>query len=177
MNANKGTIEHPEFTDCLPTAVRIINISGKTVVIEENHISLIREIPPNKRSQYLKSSNIPLKDFAKFMQSLATEFKGELAKIKESKLRKLVLPVIVPMGIALSSIPDENGSTIIIISNGRWHGAICCSSVADEPLNMIKFKKAKNGDIAGISFLKSGDELPLLNAVSLLTREGFLTVT
>lgn len=177
MNANIGTIERPQFTDCTPTAVRAINISGKTLAIEENHISIIREITQKKRSQYLKSSHVPLKDFGKFMQNLSTEFSGKLSEIKDSKLRKLILPVMVPVGMALSTIPDENSSAIVIISNGKWHGALCCSTVADGPINMTKFKKAKNGDVAGIGFLESGEEVPLLNAVSLLAREGFLAVT
>ena len=177
MTATKDTIEQPQFTDCQPKPVRALNISGKTLAVEESHISLIREITPQKRSQYLKDSYVPLKDFGKFMQSLSTEFSGKLSEIKDSKLRKLILPVMVPVGMALSTIPDEHCSAVVIISNGQWHGALCCSTVADKPLNMIKFKKAKNGDIAGIGYLKSGEEVPLLNAVSLLAREGFLAMT
>ena len=39
-----------------------------------------------------------------------------------------------------------------------------------------KFKKAKNGDFVGIGYGKDAEELNVLNAVSVLRREGFLTM-
>ncbi len=76
----------------------------------------------------------------------------------------------------LADIPDENGSQLVFVTNGQWNGVIVCSDVAREPVTMVKFKSAKNGDFVGFGFSEGGLELPLLNVVSILRREGFLTM-
>lgn len=162
--------------DCPIMELREVFIGGSPLAIEESSIALIRSLSEKKRKNYLKTNHIPLKDLSRFMRNLSSEMKGELSAIKNSKLKKLNLPLMVPGGIGLLSIPDENATNLIVLSHGQWHGVIFCSNIANEVRTMVKFKKAKNGDIAGIGFVENDREIPLLNSVSLVTREGFLAM-
>lgn len=162
--------------ECPPTELRELAIGGAPIAIETNNIALIRHLPEKKRKDYLKTNHIPLKDLSRFMRNLSSEIKGELSAIKSRKLKKLNLPLMVPSGIGLLSVPDENATNLVVLSHGQWHGVIFCSDVADKVTTMVKFKKAKNGDIAGIGLVENNHEIPLLNVVSLLTREGFLAM-
>ena len=177
MTTNKNTIQHHAFKDCPATAIREITVSSKTVAIEEDSIALIRPLLPKKREQYIKNNHIPLKDLCKFMHSLSSELRGELSVIKDSKLKKLILPIMLPTGVELPSMPDENAYHLVIVSHGKWHGVIFCSEVADKVQTMVKSKKARNGDIAGIGYLEDAREVLLLDVSSILTREGFLAIT
>lgn len=174
---NAKTMRLYEITEeCPPAELREMLIGGKPIAIEESCIALIRSLPEKKRKNYLKTNHIPLKNLSRFMQSLSREMTGELSTIKDSKLKKLNLPLMVPSGIGLLKVPDEKATNLIVVSHGQWHGVIFCSEVADKPASIIKFKKAKNGDIAGIGYLKDDREMPLLNTLSIVKREGFLAM-
>jgi hypothetical protein len=162
--------------NCPATELRRISLSGSQVYIQENAIALIREVTKAKQQEYLKNSYVPLKDFGTFFKRLAKQFKGSLANIPEKKLKRLTLPIMVPTGLFLEEIPDENGLHLVFVTNGQWNGVIGCSDVAKETVTMVKFKNSKNGDFIGCGFSDEGLELPLLNVVSILRREGFLTM-
>ena len=53
---------------------------------------------------------------------------------------------------------------------------LLCQEVAKAPKTMVKFKSSKNGDVAGIGYTEDGEELVLLDLMSLLRREGFLVM-
>lgn len=168
--------EDASVKNCPATELRGITVAGSLVYIQENAIALIREVTKDKVQEYLKNSNVPLRDFGSFFKRLAKQFKGSLATIPDKKLKKLTLPIIVPTGHLLADVPDENGSQLVFVTNGQWNGVIVCSDVAREAVTMVKFKNAKNGDFVGIGFSEEGLALPLLNVVSILRREGFLTM-
>ncbi len=167
---------HRPIKTCPATELREIILGSVPVYIRESNIALIRDISPGKRKSYLKNSNVPLKDFSRFMKSLAKEFKGPLSKIPNKKLKKLTLPIMVPVGLNLPETVDEEGEKLIIVSNGHWNGALICSGIHHETRTMVKFMKSTNGDTAGIGYSVKGSELSLLNIVSVLRREGFLTM-
>ncbi|MBU0968707.1 MAG: hypothetical protein KKA54_20285 [Proteobacteria bacterium] len=169
-------VEETSVKNCPATELRGITVADSLVYIQESAIALIREVTKDKLQEYLKNSNVPLKDFGSFFKRLARQFKGSLAMIPDKKLKKLTLPIMVPAGHLLADVPDENGSQLVFVTNGQWNGVVVCSDVAREPVTMVKFKSAKNGDFVGVGFTEGGLELPLLNVVSILRREGFLTM-
>lgn len=156
--------------------VHELRIGEVSVAVPAENIALVRPLSKQKKALYMKNSHIPLKDLTRFMRSLAKELQGELAKIKDSKLKKLILPLMVPRGLDLPHLPDENATDLVILTTGLWHGIIFCSGVEVEAKTMVKFKKARNGDIAGIGSLEGGGEIQLLDAASILSREGFLAM-
>ena len=158
------------------TMVRKIKIFRKPLAVEEQYVALVRSITTKKRKKYIKTSNIPIKDFSSFMQSLSKQFKGNLASIKDGKLKKLTLPLMNPSGIGLPEVPDENANKLVVVSIGQWNGVLFCSDIDDEPLAIKNFDKAKNGDILGQVTLENNEELSLLNLESVLKREGFLSM-
>ncbi|MBI5558604.1 MAG: hypothetical protein HY885_13300 [Deltaproteobacteria bacterium] len=168
--------EDHSIKNCPAAELRAIKLAGRQVYIQENAIALIREVTKDNLKGYLKNSNVPLKDFGGLFKGLAKQFRGSLANIPDKKLKKLSLPIMVPTGHSLPDIPDENGAHMIFLTNGQWNGVIICSDVLAETVTMVKFKKAKNGDFVGVGFSERGAELPLLNVVSVLRREGFLTM-
>lgn len=165
-----------DIKNCPATELRGITLAGSPAFVQENAISLVREVPKDRLQEYLRNSNVPLKDFAGFFKRLSKQFKGSLAAIPDKKLKKLTLPIMVPTGYLLADVPDENGRQLVFVTNGQWNGVIVCAEVAKEPVTMVKFKSAKNGDFLGVGFSEAGLELPLLNVVSILRREGFLTM-
>ena len=156
------------------TAFRPIAIGEVCLAIEEEAIAFISTLRPGKRKAYIKTSHIPLKDFAPLFGSLAKLLHGPLAAIKSSKLKKLELPLMTPQGLGLPAIPDENARFLLIVSSGQWHGVLLCSEVQEELRLLNTFHKAKNGDIAGTGFMDDESSLPLLNPGLLVEREGFL---
>ncbi|MFZ5759534.1 MAG: hypothetical protein ACOY32_07890 [Thermodesulfobacteriota bacterium] len=162
--------------NCPATEVRGMVLSGSVVYMQENAISLIRDVSKDRLREYLKNSSVPLAHFGGFFKRLSRQFKGSLATIADKKLRKLSLPIMIPTGFNLNDMPDENGQVLVFVTNGQWNGVLVCSEVDREPVTMVKFRKAKNGDFVGIGYAENGVELPLLNAVSVLRREGFLTM-
>lgn len=171
-----AALEESALKNCPATDLRGMVLSGSVVYIQENAISLIREVGRDKLKEYLKDSSVPLAHFGGFFKRLSRQFKGSLAAIADKKLKKLSLPIMIPSGLGLSDIPDENGSHLVFVTNGQWNGVLVCSQVEKEPVAMVKFRKAKNGDFVGMGYAEDGSELPLLNAVSVLRREGFLTM-
>ncbi len=161
---------------CPPTQLRKIVLAGTSVYIQENAISLIRQVSPEKLKGYIKNSNVPLKDFGGFFHSLSRQFKGLLSQIPDKKLKKLSLPIVVPSGFNLPDMPDENGSHLVFVVNAHWNGVLVCAEVDAETVTMVKFQKAPNGDVAGIGFSEEDHDYPLLHVVSVLRREGFLTM-
>ncbi len=162
--------------NCPATELREIDFAGTSVFVQESSVALIRELPPVKQKEYLKNSNVPLKDFGGFFRGLAKQFKGSLANISDKKLKKLSLPIMVPSGLSLSDMPDVNATRLVVVTNGHWNGVLLCSSVTEKPVTMVKFKKAKNGDFVGIGYNEDDEEFNVLNCVSVLRREGFLTM-
>ena len=173
---SKRTIEASPVKKCPATELREIVLAGSSVYIQENAISMIRQVSKAKQAEYLKNSNVPLKDFGGLFKSLSKQFKGSLANIPDKKLKKLTLPIMVPTGLDLPNMPDENGCQLVFVANGHWNGILVCSAVGQEAVTMVKFKKAKNGDIVGTGFSEDNMEFPLLNVVTVLRREGFLTM-
>lgn len=153
---------------------RQIVIGGTVVAISEENVSLISPVDPARIENYLKTSNVPLKNFGGFMKKLSTRFKGSLSTVTDRKLKKLSFPLMIPRCPGLPDTPDKTATSLVVVSNGQWHGVILCRDVHAEPKTMVNFRKERNGDIFGIGFLDSGNEIPLLNVTSILKREGFL---
>ncbi len=174
--ARKEDAEPVAFAEGYAPHVYELRIGEVSMAVPAENIALVRPLSKQKKALYLKNSHIPLKDLSRFMRSLSRELKGELAKIKDSKLKKLILPLMVPRGLDLPHLPDENATDLVILTTGLWHGIIFCSGVEVEAKTMVKFKKARNGDIAGIGSLEGGGEAQLLDAASILSREGFLAM-
>lgn len=154
--------------------VRRVVIGGVAVLVPEEHIALARAISPKKRKGYLKASQILLKDFGGIFRRLSSQFKGSLGQQRSGKLKQLTLPLMVPRGMALPSIPDEEATALLVVSYGQWHGSFLCREVEAEPLQVSSYFKGKNGDIAGVGRITEDEELPVLSMGPLLEREGFL---
>jgi hypothetical protein len=165
---------HDEFR--AGTLVRKLIIYRKSLAIKEEYIALIRPVTPKKRKKYYKDSNVPLKDFSSLFKGIAGQFTGKLSSIKDSKLKKLSLPVMNPSGIGMPEMPDESATKLVVVTSGQWNGVLFCTDVAEEPVALANFEKAKNGDILGPATLKNGEELSLLNLESIIKREGFLSM-
>ncbi len=174
--ATGGGQKKHEPVACEETPVRRLVIGTTQLLVPEEQIALIRPLKAGKLSPYLRSGRIGLVDFSRLMQGLAVQFSGPLAAMKDRQLKKLALPVITPQGLGLPELPDEQATGVLVLSHDNWHGAVFCSSIADQASGMIKFRKGKNGDIAGTAWLVEGDALPLLNVAEFLRREGFLTM-
>lgn len=165
-----------EFAACPATNLRIISIDGIKIGVPENSITMVRTINAAARNRYVETGNVPLKDFHRFMSSLAREFKGSLAKVKNKILKKLTIPIMICNGLDLPSVPDEDGLVLVMVSSGNWNGFILCAEAEADTVSMVRFKKSKHGDISGIASLENGEEIPLLDVATLLRREGYLAV-
>jgi hypothetical protein len=158
------------------TMIRRLLIGKIAIAVADDAVALARPIADKKRKKYIKNSQVPLKDFGGMFRSLAKQFKGELGQLKEGQLKKLVLPVMVPRGVGLLTMPDENGNLLLVISNGPRHGVIICNEIGQETEPISSFTKAKNGEIAGMARISDNEELPVLNFAAILEREGFLSI-
>ncbi len=167
-------VEENLIKECPPTLLRRIVIGDANFAVQENNIALVQAVERKRIKSYLRKNTVPLLDFDRFMKSLAKQFRGSLATLKDSKLKQLSLPVMVPRGLGLTATPDDKATTVLVVSNGEWNGVILCSEVSKETFTMVKFQKAKNGDIAGTGYLEDNSTMSLLNAVSVLRREGFM---
>ncbi len=154
--------------------IRAITIGKLPLVIAEEHIALIKPLSAKKRKKYIQSSQIPLKDLGGWFRRLSGQMKGPLALLKNSKLKKLTLPLMIPRGIGLTDIPDEEATMLVVVSNGNWHGVILCRTLEQVATPLLSLTRAKNGDIIGPARLGEDQELQLLNISQLLEREGFL---
>ena len=154
--------------------LRPITVGKLSLAIAEEHIALIKPLSPKKRKKYIQSSQIPLKDLGSWFRRLTGQIKGPLALLKNGKLKKLILPLMIPRGIGLTDIPDEEAAMLVVVSNGNWHGVILCRRLEQEAAPLLSLDRAKNGDIFGLARLGEDQELQLLNIGQLLEREGFL---
>lgn len=154
--------------------IRPVTIGHLALGIAEKHIALIRPLSPKRRRKYLKSNQTPLKDLVGWFRSLSGQMQGPLALLKNGKLKKLVLPLLLPQGLGLAELPDEEADTLVVVSNGDWHGVILCR-LEQEAAPLLSLARAKNGDLVGPGRVgKIQEELYLLNIRQLLEREGFL---
>ena len=154
--------------------IRSITVGRMSLAIAEEHIALIKPLSPKKRKKYIHSSQIPLKDLGGWFGRLSGQMQGSLALLKNNKLKKLILPLMVPRGMTLADIPDEEAAMLVVVSNGNWHGVILCRSIEPQATPLLSLTRAKNGDIVGPARLGEDRELQLLNISQLLEREGFL---
>lgn len=159
---------------CPPTKVRILAMSGLSIAIQSNTIALVRPLKPPKAMAYLQNGSVPLQDFSRFLFKLSGLFNGSLALVKERILRELSLPIIMPQGHEFPDPPPLTCKTLVIISNGNWHGALACDDIQSVDRVMNQFIKQQNGDLAGTAYLDDGSQLPLLDPLSMLRREGIL---
>jgi hypothetical protein len=162
------------ITSCPPTEVRILSISGLAVAIPSSVIALVRPVTFAKSSSYLQNATVPLKDLSRFLQRLSRQFKGNLSLIKDRTLMGLSLPIMVPQGHEFAEPPPTEFSTLVIISNGNWHGALACDLIQKSDQVMVKFSNQPNGDLVGTAVLEDGARIPLLDPLSMLGREGLL---
>lgn len=154
--------------------IRSVTIGKLPLAVAEENIAFIKALTPKKRKRYIKSSQIPLKDLGSWFHRLSMQMKGPLSQIKSGKLKKLILPLMIPQGIGLSDIPDEEATMLMVASSGHWHGVILCRALEQVAAPLLSLSRAKNGDIIGLARLEGDQELQLLNAGQLLEREGFL---
>lgn len=171
----KVTEEH-QVKKCAPLELRELIFDNISLFIEESAISLIRKVSPGRQKNYIQQGSVSLKDFSGIFRGLARQFKGHLSNIPDRKLKKLTLPVMVPQGFDLPEIPGTDALILICVTNGQWNGALLCSSVSEVTTTMVKFQDARNGDMLGNGFCEEGRKLSLLDSVSLLRREGLLTM-
>ena len=154
--------------------IRPVTIGKLTLAIAEEHIALIKPLSPKKRKLYIKTSQLRLKDLSCWFRRLSSRMLGPLAMLKNGKLKKLTLPLVIPRGIGLTDIPDEEATMLVVVSSGHWHGVILCRRLEPEATPLLSLAWAKNGDIIGLARLGDDQELQLLNIGQLLEREGFL---
>lgn len=144
--------------------------------IAQDNLAMIRPVSVKDRTRYLKANQVPLKDFTGFLQRLSSQFKGELATMKSSRLKRLALPLVTPKGIGLLSMPDEKADHLLVLTVNQRHGILLCSDISPDIGLLQGFQIGKNGDIAGLAFLDGEKTVPLLNTCSILEREGFLSL-
>jgi len=161
---------------CPETTIITFAIGNKQLAVDQSCIACHQTVNAQQRETYIKNNTVPLKDFSRFMQRLSKRFAGNLGTLKDSKLKKLSLPVITPRGFGLPERPDDGASTLLALTNGHWNGILLCSDIALEPKTMIKIKRMRNGDIAGIGYTDNEEQFFLLNVTDLLKREGYLVL-
>ena len=161
-------------TPCPPTKVRALTISGLTVAIQSSVIAMVRPVSPAKATAYLQNAVVPLGDFSGFFRKLSGLFSGSLALVKEQTLKELNLPIIIPQGNEFPEAPSSEFKTLVVISNGNWHGVLACDDIRNSDQTMTQFAKQQDGDLAGLAYLEDGDRMPLLDPLSMLRREGIL---
>lgn len=166
--------EQQGATPCPPTKVRTLTISGLTVAIQSSVIAMIRPVSPAKATAYLQNATVPIKDFARFFGKLSGLFSGSLALVKEQILRELNLPILIPQGHEFPEAPPPEFKTLMVISNGNWHGVLACDDIRNSDQTMTQFAKRHNGDLAGVAYLEDGGQIPLLDPLPMLRREGIL---
>lgn len=159
-------------TPCARTELLIILLGEKQIAIESGFVTARRAIQEARRAVYLKSSTVPLKDFGRFLQGLANQFNGCLAGLKNNKLRNLSLPILTPRGINLPDKPMENGQEMLVLCNHNWCGILLCTAAEPGQAAMIANRQCNDGDLWKMACTEDGRELPLLNCVALLQREG-----
>jgi hypothetical protein len=87
---------------------------------------------------------------------------------------ELALPIMTAEGQEFHEVAPASFTTLMIVSNGNWHGALACDEIQAAEQSMIKFAKQPNGDLVGTAWLEDGGRIPLLDPLSMLRREGIL---
>ena len=159
-------------TPCDRTELVLLRLGEQPVAVEARFITARRTIQEAKRPLYLKNSSVPLKDFRRFLQGLASQFRGCLAKLKNSKLRDLSLPLLTPRGMNIPDKPMETGHEMVVLCNDNWCGILFCSPADPGQAVMVATRQRNDGDLWKTAFLEDDREVPLLNCVELLQREG-----
>lgn len=165
-------LPNPSRTPCDKTELILVQIGEQQVAIEARYVAARRIIEEHKRAGYLKNSTVSLKDFSRFLKSLAGQFSGCLAAMKNGKLRKLSLPLLTPRGINLLDKPMETAKEMLVLCNGNWCGILLCSPVNPWEANMIAIRRFNDGDLWKMALTEDDREIPLLNSIELLKREG-----
>ncbi|MBU0729439.1 MAG: hypothetical protein KKE17_02055 [Proteobacteria bacterium] len=171
-NVQPGKSGEEVIKDCPATKLLKVKIHTLEIGILEHDIAAHKAVDKETCTKYITEGKVPLKDFAHFMRSLSKQFKGSLSEIKDAPLKEIMLPVMVPKGYSLPEKPDNAADGVIIVWNGENNGAILCSELPEKPMAMTKFKKESMADFAVVSFVENDQQIPLLNVVSLLKREG-----
>lgn len=171
-----GVDSGPGSKNCPPTPLREVVVGDRSVGFPEENVAMIRPLSAAAKEKYLKEGLVPLRDFHRLFSRLARRFEGSLATLPARKLKKLVLPVIFLRAVGMPELPDPRADTLLVLSYGHWHGVVLCSGAEEEPRVMTGFRKAANGDIAGVGAIEDGGELPVANVADLLRREGFLAI-
>jgi hypothetical protein len=162
--------------ECTPTLLREISIGGHSLGVPEENIALVKPLSAAAREKYLRGGQVLLGDFHRLFSGLGRQFRGTLATLNDRKLRKMILPVMDLQGFGYPELPDEQAAALLVLSHGNWHGVLLCAETRGESCLMVKFRRSPNGDIDGIGYLEDDRELPVVNLVDLLRREGFLLV-
>lgn len=164
----------PPARPCPATDLRELVINGTRLALPAECVALSQRLKPPIMRRCLSQNQLPLKYLSGFMRKLAPRLKSRLSELKERKLKKLSLPLIIPRGLELSARPDKEATTFMIISHENWHGVLACSEVSPENSRMTGFAKQRNGDIAGIGYIDDERQVLVLDALQILKREGFL---
>lgn len=159
-------------TPCNRTELRLVTLGELTIAVEKNFIVATKSVHESKRPSYLKNNTVPLKDFGRFLHGLASQFSGCLATLKNSKLRDLSLPLLTPRGINLPDKPMESGKEMLVLCDGNWCGILLCSPANPDKALMIAQLRKNNGDLWKLAVTEEEREIPLLNSIELLKREG-----
>ncbi len=156
--------------------IRVLSVGNREMAVPEEYIAAVKEINDRQSAKCLQQASVRLKDLAGFWADLTEEFVGPLSRYDRGVLKKMILPVMIPKGIGLSELPDSEARSLVVLSAGNWHGVILCSKVHEQPVLPGHFSVARNGDVAGEIMRTNVEAVLLIDAVSLLKREGFLTV-
>lgn len=159
---------------CPATDLRELVINGTRLALPAECVALSQSLKPQIMRRCLSQNQLPLKYLSGFMQKLAPRLNSRLSELKERKLKKLSLPLIIPRGLELAARPDKEASTFMIISHENWHGVLACSEVNTDNCLMTRFAKQRNGDIAGIGYINDERQILVLDILQILKREGFL---
>lgn len=161
---------------CEKTPLLLVRLGEQAIAIEEQFLAARKQLPTSRRSNYLKNSTVPLKDFSRLLKPLPSQFKGCLSSLRRGKLRSLFLPVITPRGLNLPDKPEESETEMLVLCNGNWCGILFCTPFKQSSSVMVGFQPINNGDLSKTAVTENNDSIPLLNTVELLKREGHMVV-
>jgi hypothetical protein len=162
---------------CEKTPLFLARLGEQAIAIEEQFLAARKPLPLSRRSNYLKNSTVPLKDFSRLLHPLSSQFKGCLSSLRGGKLRSLYLPIITPRGLNLPDKPEEGETEMLVLCNGNWCGILFCTPFEPSSSIMVGFQPINNGDLSKTAVTEKNDAFPLLNTVELLKREGHMVVT
>lgn len=151
-----------------------VTIGSLILGIVEADIALIKPLSPKMRKAYVKNGQVPLKDLGNWLGRLSHQMQGPLALLKNSRLKKLKLPLLSPKDEDLADIVDQAATMLLVVSKGHRHGVILCRLV-QKATPLLSLTRKKRGDIFGPARLGEGQVLPMLNLAQLLSREGLST--